>query len=41
MRKDVFAKIIVTTKGTPRNDPQRLAVPSEVKVYLLDSTNEE
>jgi hypothetical protein len=31
-------KIIVTTKGTPLNEPQRLAVPFEVPVYLLDST---
>ena len=34
-------KIIVTTKGTPLNEPQRLAVPFVLKVYLLDSTIEE
>lgn len=31
-------KIIVITKGTPLNPPQRIAVPYEVPVYLMDST---
>ena len=31
-------KIIVLTKGTPLNEPQRLALPFSVPVHLLDTT---
>ena len=31
-------RIIILTKGTPLNEPQRLAIPYSVPVYLLDST---
>lgn len=33
-------QILVTTKGTPLNPPQRVAEPYEVKVHLLDTTLE-
>lgn len=31
-------KIVVTTKGTPLSEPQRIAVPFSVPVYLMGST---
>jgi hypothetical protein len=34
-------KIILLTRGTPLNQPQRLALPYSVPVYLMDSTIQE